>query len=323
MATRLEDVAEPGHIVCSAATHRLIRNHLDCLSLGHRKIKGITQPVEIFRVERVSEDRDPIQSAGPTGLTPLTGRDHEISLLKDRWEQSQEGIGQVVLLTGEPGVGKLRLVHAIKQHVQGQTSEVRRPASPRPPLSMPSRIGPSSSGAAHHTSRTPACTRFASSSSGSSASVATRRRPPIRPVGTPPGRIRPGHAGHCAAVRVAPLVTPRRSLPFPRTIAGAGAGGNIPGPSRLAASILRPQTCVVHRRGPALGRRVHAGVPWAIRGRGSARQHSDCAHVSPRISDSLAGGRPPDQPGTEPAHSAPGQRGDADEDGGRRAGRAR
>ena len=50
VATRLEDVAEPGHIVCSATTHRLIRNHLDCVSLGSRKIKGVAQPVEIFRV---------------------------------------------------------------------------------------------------------------------------------------------------------------------------------------------------------------------------------------------------------------------------------
>ena len=67
--------------------------------------------------------RNPIEAAGPAGLTPLTGRDHEISLLKDRWEQAQEGMGQVVLLIGEPGLGKSRLVYTLKEHVLGQMVE--------------------------------------------------------------------------------------------------------------------------------------------------------------------------------------------------------
>src|SRR5208282_1133513 len=53
----------------------------------------------------------------------LTGRDHEISLLKDRWEQAQEGLGQVALLIGEAGLGKSRLVHTLKEHVLGQMAE--------------------------------------------------------------------------------------------------------------------------------------------------------------------------------------------------------
>ena len=59
----------------------------------------------------------------PVELSPLTGRDQEIGLLKDRWEQAQEGTGQVVLLVGEPGLGKSRLVHTMKQHVLGQMVE--------------------------------------------------------------------------------------------------------------------------------------------------------------------------------------------------------
>ena len=96
-AVRLEDVAAPGQIICSAATHRLIRGQFQCASLGHRKIKGVAQPVELFQVQGVGEPAAPSRRAGPAGLTPLTGRDHEISLLKDRWEQAQEGMGQVVL----------------------------------------------------------------------------------------------------------------------------------------------------------------------------------------------------------------------------------
>src|SRR5262249_55495580 len=69
------------------------------------------------------EDLNPIEVAERAGLTPLTGRDHEISLLKDRWEQAQEGMGQVVLLIGEPGLGKSRLVYTIKQYVRGQAGD--------------------------------------------------------------------------------------------------------------------------------------------------------------------------------------------------------
>src|SRR5262249_21423966 len=123
VAVRLEDVAEPGRIVITAATDRLIRGHFDRTSLGYRTIKGVSQPVELFLVQGIGEDLDPIEVAGRAGLTPLTGRDHEISLLKDRWEQAQEGMGQVVLLIGEPGLGKSRLVYTLKQHVLGQMVE--------------------------------------------------------------------------------------------------------------------------------------------------------------------------------------------------------
>src|SRR5262249_55350670 len=123
VAIRLEDVAAPGQVVCTESAHRLIRGQFRCTSLGTRKIKGVAQPVERFRVEGMGEASSPIEAAGPAGLTPLTGRDHEISLLKDRWEQAQEGMGQVVLLVGEPGLGKSRLVYVLKEHVLGQMVE--------------------------------------------------------------------------------------------------------------------------------------------------------------------------------------------------------
>ena len=65
----------------------------------------------------------PIDAVAPAELSPLTGRDREVGLLRDRWDQAREGMGQVVLLIGEPGLGKSRLVHTMKQHVLGQMIE--------------------------------------------------------------------------------------------------------------------------------------------------------------------------------------------------------
>jgi class 3 adenylate cyclase/predicted ATPase len=120
VAVRLAKVAVPGAVICSEATRRLLQGQFDCVSLGRKKIKGMAQPVELFQVRGVGETRDRALAAG---LTPLTGRDHEVSLLKDRWEQAQEGMGQVVLLIGEPGLGKSRLVDTLKEHVLGQMAE--------------------------------------------------------------------------------------------------------------------------------------------------------------------------------------------------------
>ncbi len=123
LAIRLEDVAAPGQVVCTEATHRLVRSQFQCVSLGPRKIKGVAQSVELFGVQGIGEARSPIEAVGHAGLTPLTGRDHEVGLLKERWEQVQEGMGQVVLLIGEPGLGKSRLVYTMREHVLGQMVE--------------------------------------------------------------------------------------------------------------------------------------------------------------------------------------------------------
>ncbi|HWZ85520.1 MAG TPA: protein kinase [Thermoanaerobaculia bacterium] len=118
VAVRLKEAAAAGQIICSGATHRLIRSRFDCASLGERRIRGLANPIEIFQVQGVGAVRSPIEAGGAAGLTPLTGRDLEITLLKDRWERAQEGAGQIVLLIGEAGLGKSRLVHTMKQLVR-------------------------------------------------------------------------------------------------------------------------------------------------------------------------------------------------------------
>lgn len=117
LALRLKEVSKPGQIVCSQTTHLLLRGRFDCSSLGAHKFRSVTEPIDLFDVKSQIEGSSPVEVASPVELSPLTGRDVEMSLLKDRWEQAKEGIGQVVTLTGEAGLGKSRLVHALKQLV--------------------------------------------------------------------------------------------------------------------------------------------------------------------------------------------------------------
>jgi serine/threonine protein kinase/predicted ATPase len=119
IAVRLKDVASHGQLICTDITHRLLQDRFQCTALGEQKIKGVPRSVALFRVERLASQGTLFATLAPAQLSPLIGRDHEISLLKDRWELAQEGMGQVVLLVGEPGLGKSRLVHTLKEHVLG------------------------------------------------------------------------------------------------------------------------------------------------------------------------------------------------------------
>jgi class 3 adenylate cyclase/tetratricopeptide (TPR) repeat protein len=123
VAVRMKDVAESGKLICTEVSHRLLQGRFQCATLGQRQIRGMSQPVQLFDVTSIAESGSAALAAGPTGLTPLTGRDNEVSLLKDRWEQAEEGMGQIVLLIGEPGLGKSRLVYTLKEHVLGKTAE--------------------------------------------------------------------------------------------------------------------------------------------------------------------------------------------------------
>src|SRR5262249_40324966 len=73
--------------------------------------------VSLYRVKGESAAQSRFEVAVSTGLTPLVGREHEVGLLQERWEQAKQGAGQVVLLSGEPGIGKSRLVQELKEHV--------------------------------------------------------------------------------------------------------------------------------------------------------------------------------------------------------------
>jgi class 3 adenylate cyclase len=110
LAARLQGIAVPNTLVISTATRQLLGGFCACEALGARPVKGFAQPLEVYQVLYESMARSRLEAAGSTGLTPLVGREQEVALLRERWAQVKEGLGQVVLLSGEAGIGKSRLV---------------------------------------------------------------------------------------------------------------------------------------------------------------------------------------------------------------------
>lgn len=117
IAARLQGIADPDTVVISATTHRLTEGYFECLDLGSHTVKGISTPLPVYRVLSGSGRQSRLEVAASTGLIPLVGREKEVGLLLERWEQVKEGMGQVVLLSGEAGIGKSRLVQALSEQV--------------------------------------------------------------------------------------------------------------------------------------------------------------------------------------------------------------
>jgi predicted ATPase/class 3 adenylate cyclase len=120
VAARLQGLAAPNTLVVSAATVPLLGGFFACQSLGTPPLKGITQPLEVYQVLSESTARSRLEAAGSTGLTPLVGREPEVALLQERWTQVKDGLGQVVLLSGEAGIGKSRLVQGLTAQVAAE-----------------------------------------------------------------------------------------------------------------------------------------------------------------------------------------------------------
>ena len=120
LAARLQGIAAPNTVVISAATVQLLSGFFACQSLGTPSLKGLAQPLEVYRVLYESTARSRLEAAGSTGLTPLVGREQEVGLLRERWAQVKEGVGQVMLLSGEAGIGKSRLVQVLTEHVAAE-----------------------------------------------------------------------------------------------------------------------------------------------------------------------------------------------------------
>ena len=120
LAARLQGLAAPGTVVISAGTRRLLGELFELQALGPQVLKGIAGPVDAYTVlrERPVESRYQAQRAG--AVLPLIGREHELAQLMECWQQAKSGEGRVILLKGEAGIGKSRLLRALDDAITGQ-----------------------------------------------------------------------------------------------------------------------------------------------------------------------------------------------------------
>ena len=121
MAARIQGQAGPNEVVISTATYQLVEGLFECEDRGPQELKGIAAPQSVYRVKGEGQAQSRFEVALQRGLTPLVGRTEEVDLLHRRWERAQAGTGQVVLLSGEPGIGKSRLVQELKTHTATQS----------------------------------------------------------------------------------------------------------------------------------------------------------------------------------------------------------
>lgn len=117
LAARLQGFAAPDTVVISAATYRLIEGFFECQALGSHHLKGLSDPTGVYRILRESGVRNRLEATPASRLTPVVGREQELELLLARWHQTQEGHGQVVLLRGEAGIGKSRLLQLFRDRL--------------------------------------------------------------------------------------------------------------------------------------------------------------------------------------------------------------
>jgi class 3 adenylate cyclase/predicted ATPase len=120
LAARLQGIAEPNMVVIAEGTRRLLGNLFELEDLGARDLKGITGAVRAWAALRASSAEGRFEALHTTGLTALVGREEEIELLLRRWSRVKTGEGQVVLLSGEAGIGKSRLTAALLESVAGE-----------------------------------------------------------------------------------------------------------------------------------------------------------------------------------------------------------
>jgi class 3 adenylate cyclase/predicted ATPase len=120
LAARLQALAEPGTIVVAGSTRRLLGDLFHLRDLGRHEVKGIAEPVAAWAVEGVSDSESRFEAVRKAGLTELIGRQDELDFLLERQRLAWKGEGQVVLMSGEPGIGKSRLAAALAERIAGE-----------------------------------------------------------------------------------------------------------------------------------------------------------------------------------------------------------
>lgn len=130
LAARLQGLAAPNSVLLGPHTHRLVEHSFSFIDRGKRTIKGYDEPMATWEVEATRSLDERFQNLSGRHRTSLIGRDEEYNLLRSRWERSAGGSGQVVLLSGEAGIGKTRLVEALLNGISRPHHKIRLFCSP-------------------------------------------------------------------------------------------------------------------------------------------------------------------------------------------------
>ncbi len=117
LAARVQALAGPDELVVAASTRRLIGAAFELDPLGEQPVKGIAQPVAAWRVTGIAPTEGRFEAVHSGRLTPFVGREAEVALMLQRWRQAKDGEGQVLLLCGEPGIGKSRITEVLREQV--------------------------------------------------------------------------------------------------------------------------------------------------------------------------------------------------------------
>jgi predicted ATPase/class 3 adenylate cyclase len=117
LAARLQALAHADEIVIAPSTHRLLGSAFEYTDLGSQTLKGIVEPVRAWKVRGASQAEGRFEATRSGRFTPFVGREHEVGLLLERWEQAREGEGQVMLLSGEAGIGKSRITQVLRERL--------------------------------------------------------------------------------------------------------------------------------------------------------------------------------------------------------------
>ena len=120
LAARLQGFTEPNTVAISDSTYRLLAGRLDCVDLGQHLLKGFSEPQRLWRLVRPTAIRSRFEAAHGSAVTPLVDRVETMTLLVDCWTRARKRSGEVVVLRGEPGIGKSRLVHELRTRIAGE-----------------------------------------------------------------------------------------------------------------------------------------------------------------------------------------------------------
>ena len=123
LAARLQGIGEPNQVIIAESTRRLLGNLFEFADLGSKDLKGIASPPRAWAALRRSSIESRFEALRASDLTDLVGRDEELELLTRRWTRANSGEGQVVLLSGEPGIGKSRLIAGLLERLAGEPHE--------------------------------------------------------------------------------------------------------------------------------------------------------------------------------------------------------